>query len=156
MTETARVLDQLSRAFDGDAWCGPSLLGALDGLAAGPATAHPWPGTHSIHEIVRHLTTWTRTVAQRVGQRAYAPAAGEDWPAVSAGADETAWQASLGALRQSHAQLLTATAQLRADELDLVLSQPDGTDVSLYGLLHGTAQHYLYHTGQVALLRKYA
>ena len=33
--------------------------------------------------------------------------------------------------------------------------QPSGAGVTLYGLLHGTAQHYLYHAGQVALLRKY-
>lgn len=158
MAETARLLDQLRRAFDGDAWSGPSLMNTLDGFGAGPAAAHPWPGSHSIHEIVRHLTTWTLTVARRVETRQNLAVVAEDWPAVPA-ADEAAWPAALAALRRAHEQLLAAVAALADDELDLVLGavrdRPAGAGVSLYVLLHGAAQHYLYHAGQVALLRKY-
>lgn len=159
MTETTRLFDQLCRAFDGDAWCGPALLSALDGVTPRQAAAHPWPGTHSIHEIVRHLTTWTLTVARRIEHRRHAPLAGDEWPAAPA-ADEAAWPAALAALCQAHEELLLATARLHDDELDRVPApapgHPDGPGDSPYVLLHGTAQHYLYHAGQVALLRKYA
>lgn len=161
MPEVTRLLDQLRRAFDGDAWCGPPLLHTLAGLSAAQAAARPWPGTHSIHEIVRHLTTWTLTVAERTEQRACTPVAGADWPAVATAeeADEAGWAQALAALRAAHERLLGAVAPLRDDELDPVLAPtrdgPDGGGASLYVLLHGTAQHYLYHAGQVALLRKY-
>ena len=29
MTEIERIRDQIERAFDGDAWCGPALMAAL-------------------------------------------------------------------------------------------------------------------------------
>lgn len=161
MSEVTRLLDQLRRAFDGDAWCGPPLLHTLADLSAAQAAARPWPGTHSVHEIVRHLTTWALTVAERTEQRACIPVAGDDWPAVAAApaADEAGWAQAQAALRAAHERLLGAVAPLRDDELGPILGPTrdrlDSGGVSLYVLLHGTAQHYLYHAGQVALLRKY-
>ena len=108
MTEVDRLLDQLRRDFDGDAWSGPSLIGTLDGLGAGPAAAHPWPGTHSLHQIVLHLTSWTHIVARRVESRQNLPLAAENWPA--ARADEAAWSAAQAGLRRAHEQLLAAAA----------------------------------------------
>jgi hypothetical protein len=41
MTEIARIQDQLRRAFDGDAWHGPSLKAILTGVTAEKAATKP-------------------------------------------------------------------------------------------------------------------
>ncbi|OON68035.1 DinB family protein [Hymenobacter sp. CRA2] len=158
MAELPRILDQLERAFDGDAWSGPSLLATLIGLSAAQAAARPIPPAHSIWEIVLHLRTWVDTGRVRLEQRYHVPIEGEDWPAVPLLADEAVWQQTQTDLAKAHERLLTAVQALHEKDLDEVLgaerNRADGTGVSIYVLLHGLAQHYLYHAGQVALLRK--
>ncbi|MCC3157695.1 DinB family protein [Hymenobacter sp. 15J16-1T3B] len=158
MAELPRLVDQLERAFHGDAWSGPSLLATLVGLSADQAAARPIPPAHSIWELVLHLRTWADTVRARIEQRYNVAIEGEDWPAVPLVADEVAWQTALGELSKAHEQLVTAAQALPEKDLSQVLgaerNRPDGSGVSIYVLLHGTAQHYLYHAGQVALLRK--
>ena len=44
MRETERIAEQLRRAYDGDAWYGPSVRSALEGVDAGLATSRPVPG----------------------------------------------------------------------------------------------------------------
>ena len=48
------LADQISRAFRGESWHGPSVLEVLAGVSAEDATAHPIAGAHSIWEIVLH------------------------------------------------------------------------------------------------------
>ncbi|SHK31533.1 DinB family protein [Hymenobacter psychrotolerans] len=155
MRETQRIADQLRRAFDGDAWSGPSLHTTLAGITAAQAAAHPLPGVHSIGELVRHLTTWAGTVAWRVEQRQSTPLTQEDWPAFAAAPDESAWQQARQELQSAHQRLVAAAEALPDDALEARVLQEDGAEVSLYVVLHGSAQHYLYHAGQIALLRKF-
>lgn len=150
MSELTHTLNQLQRAFEGDAWSGPSLLATLEGLSAAQAAAHPLPGAHSIGELVCHLTTWAATVAQRIIQQQSVPTVAADWPEFPAGAGEEVWQLALQELRAAHQHLLAVAAALPENTLHV----PTGTGVSNYVWLHGTAQHYLYHAGQIVLLRK--
>ena len=39
---------------------------------------------------------------------------------------------------------------------DALCEKVAGQEFSLYGLLHGVAQHNIYHAGQIALLKKAA
>ncbi|WP_375435570.1 DinB family protein [uncultured Hymenobacter sp.] len=159
MSEPERIADQLRRAFDGDAWSGPSLHQTLAGITAAQAAAYPWAGVHSIGELVQHLTTWTVTVAQRVEARKLTEMTREDWPSFSVAVTEVAWPQARQELREAHQHLLGITEALPSSELDTVLGdareRADGSGVSIYVLLHGTIQHYLYHAGQIALLRKF-
>ena len=43
MHEVTRIVDQLKRAYDGDAWHGPSVRGVLEGVDAQMASARPYP-----------------------------------------------------------------------------------------------------------------
>ena len=159
MSEPERIAEQLRRAFDGDSWSGPSLAQALAGITAAQAAAHPWAGVHSIGELVRHLTTWAATAARRIEERNRTVLVGEDWPPFPAIADEATWQQARQALREAHQHLLARTAALSATELDLLVEEgrnrPDDSGETIYVLLHGAVQHYLYHAGQIALLRKF-
>ena len=57
MNEIERIVDQLRRAFEGNAWSGPSVLEVLAGVAPEQAAAKPVPGAHSIWENVLHIGT---------------------------------------------------------------------------------------------------
>ncbi|MBV9341362.1 MAG: DinB family protein, partial [Acidobacteria bacterium] len=41
MSKIDLIVDQLKRAFDGEAWHGPALMEVLDGITANTAAARP-------------------------------------------------------------------------------------------------------------------
>ena len=150
MQEIERITDQLERAFEGEAWHGPSVLETIEGISSQQAAAHPFEGIHSVWEIVHHIAAWERAVLRRLkGDRAQLPTE-EDWPMVAAIGDE-AWEQTRQALKQGHDDLRSAIASLDESRLD----QPIIEDLaSVYVTLHGIVQHDLYHAGQIAILKK--
>ena len=150
MTEIERIEDQIKRAYGGRAWHGPSLKGSLAGVTAIQASGRPLPGSHSIWEIVNHLSAWTAVVTQRLrGQALEEPAEG-DFPDAGS-ADEAAWLSALAGLESNYEVLL---AEIKAMDDSLLDEACGGRSVSRYAHLHGTVQHYIYHAGQIALLKK--
>jgi uncharacterized damage-inducible protein DinB len=150
MTEVERIIDQLNRAFAGEAWHGPAVMEILDGLTASQAAARPLHSAHSIWELVLHIATWERACRRRLeGDRAQLSPA-EDWPAVT-GTDELAWRHAKEMLKQAHEELLKAVSEVDESKLD----QPIIAGLSsVYVTLHGVIQHSLYHAGQIAILKK--
>jgi uncharacterized damage-inducible protein DinB len=155
--EVPRIIDQIERAFGGDAWHGPSVVEALDGLTAGDAARRPIADAHTAWEIVCHLTSWKHEVRRRLEGAAPAVPLEGDWPEPGAPTEE-AWDRARDGLRTAHRRLVAAARQLRDERLrDLVGAHRDaplGTGVSFYALLLGIAQHDAYHAGQIAVLRK--
>jgi uncharacterized damage-inducible protein DinB len=159
MSEVERILDQLQRAYNGDAWHGPSLCALLDGVSAEAAVSTSVPNVHSIWEIVLHITTWKRIAAERVETRVLKKVPPEvDW---SSARDhgEKAWQATLQQLQKAHDDLCQKIRELQEPDLQLPVkgsgvATADGTEYTLYILLHGVIQHDLYHAGQIAVLKK--
>ncbi len=151
MSETKRIKDQLSRAFDGEAWHGPSVFEVLAGVTAEQAAAHPVAGAHSIWEIALHIWAWERIARRRIEE--WVPmevSPEEDWPPVS-DTSEHAWKNALNRLRLNHVALEEVTIRLDDERLREMVP---GTPYNLYFLLHGVIQHDLYHAGQIALLKK--
>ena len=64
MKELERIKDQFQRAFNGQAWHGPSLLSLLAGVTAEQAAAHPVPGAHSIWELTLHIAAWESEIGR--------------------------------------------------------------------------------------------
>ncbi len=157
MAEVDRVADLVERVAQGDPWHGSSVKALLDGIAASDAAARIGPGTHSIWEVVVHMTGWTREVSARLeGEPAGEPAAG-DWPAV-AEVSEAAWTGAREALLESHRALAAAIRAAGDGVLDTpVVDNRDlaaGTGLSRYLTLHGLVHHTAYHAGQIALLSR--
>ena len=156
MAELERIIDQMQRAFDGDAWHGPSVIAALSGVTTPQATAHPIPQAHSIWQIVLHLISWKNEVRRRIeGAEPAEPIEG-DWPEAGR-RDPAAWSATLATLRVAHEALIAAARTLSDERLgEMVGTKRDpalGTG-TYYVLLHGSAQHDIYHAGQISLLKK--
>ncbi len=151
MRETEQIADQLRRAYEGEAWHGPSLKEILVGVTAQQAAARPVAGAHSIWEIVLHIGAWESIVLRRMGGEVVKDVSVEvDWPPVRE-TSEAAWKSTLAALEAGNRRLRAAIAQMTDEQLR---ARVPGKEASFYGELHGIVQHDLYHAGQIALLKK--
>ena len=150
MSEITNIVDQLERAFEGNAWHGPALTELLAGVSAQQAAARPLSGAHTIWELVRHIIHWEKVVCERLkGVRVDTPEQG-DWTQVDDVSPE-AWQKTLSSLREAHQTLSGLTAALPEASLERMAA---GMDYTVYFMLHGVIQHNLYHGGQIALLKQ--
>lgn len=149
MSEIDRISDQLKRAFEGEAWHGPSVREVLDDVDASRAAARPIKEAHSIWEIVLHVIAWEAVVRRRLEGDPAQISEAEDWPAVT-DRSETAWKSALARLEEGHQRLRRTISSMQEANLD---SAPAGGSTA-YVLAHGAIQHDLYHAGQIALLKK--
>jgi uncharacterized damage-inducible protein DinB len=150
-TEVERIRDQFRRAFDGEAWHGPSVLSLLDGVTAQQAAAHPIPGAHSIWQLTLHIAAWERACKRRLEGDPAQLTDVEDWQPIN-DTSEAAWENTKQQLIDNHRELLEAIAKVD----DTRLNDPIVKDSqsSVYVTLHGGVQHDLYHAGQIAMLKK--
>ncbi len=151
MTETHRINSQLKRAYQGEAWHGPSLRELLADVSAEQAAAKPIAGAHSIWELVNHVIAWEQIVKRRLEGETVVEIPDEvNFPsATDASAD--AWQATLQALETSNKALRDSIRLIDDAKLEEIVP---GMTYSNYFMLHGAIQHDLYHAGQIALLKK--
>jgi uncharacterized damage-inducible protein DinB len=154
LTERERIGDQFRRAFEGEAWHGPSVLSLLEGVTAQQAAAHPVAGAHSIWELVLHIEAWERACSRRLSGDRARLSNEEDWATVS-DHSESAWERTKQQLIETHRQLVAAIANLDEARLDKpIIEDPTTPYSSTYVTLHGGVQHDLYHAGQIAILKK--
>jgi uncharacterized damage-inducible protein DinB len=152
MTEIERILDQLKRAYEANAWHGPSVREVLAGITAAQAHARPLANAHSIYELVRHIAVWEDVGRRRLtGDRAQIEISSpEDWPPPD-DTSEAAWEQAQAALDRGHQALVEAITRVPESRLDEPVFEGMS---SVYVTLHGVIQHDLYHAGQMALLKK--
>lgn len=153
-TEVERIRDQFRRAFDGDAWHGPSVLQLLNNVSAAQAAAHPIPGAHSIWELTLHIAAWEGACKRRLAGDPAQLSDAEDWQPVS-DTSEAAWVRTKQTVIENHRELLDAIARLDEGRLnEPIVKDPNTPFASVYVTLHGVVQHDLYHAGQIAMLKK--
>ena len=154
MSEVERIRNQFQRAFDGEAWHGPSVRQLLDGVTAAQAAAHPIPGAHSIWELTLHIAAWEDACRRRLEGDPAQLADDENFPPIT-DTSETAWEDSKRKLSAVHNRLLEAIAAVDDTRLEQpIMASAEIPFSSTYVTLHGGVQHSLYHAGQIAILKK--
>jgi len=153
MTETARLADQIRRAFEGEAWHGDPLLKILKGINAKKAAAHPIKNAHSIWELVLHIAAWDDAVRRRALGKTAKLTAKQNFPPVH-DTSEAAWSATIEHAKQVHAELVKVVAEFPDSRLCKRVPGKTQNYHNFYFMFSGVAQHELYHTGQIALLKK--
>jgi uncharacterized damage-inducible protein DinB len=149
-SEGARIADQLRRAFDGSAWHGPALLELLSDVDAETAAARPVPQAHSIWDLVLHIAVWDDAGLRRLSGEKWQPTGLANFPQVPK-PTEAAWHKAIAATKRTHERLVRTVAALPDSRL---AERCPGKRYDFYHLLHGIAQHELYHAGQIAILKK--
>jgi len=153
MSESARLADQIRRAFEGDAWHGDSLLEILAGVDAKTAAAHPIENAHSIWELVLHIAAWDEAVLRRAEGKAAELSDTQNFPPVTDTSD-AAWRKAVAQLKTTHDRLVKAVTAFPDSRL---LEQLPGKREEYHDFFYnfsGIVQHELYHAGQIALLKK--
>ncbi len=150
MSERDRILNQLERAFEGEAWHGPSVLEALEGITWKKALEKPIPEAHSIWELVLHITAWEDIVRRRLEGEFPEVTDEENWPAIG-NPSAASWKAAQEKLREGHMKLRATAGKVKDELLD---ASPHPKASARYIQLHGIIQHDLYHAGQIAILKK--
>lgn len=159
MTERDRLLDQLEREVGGEPWHGPALANILEGLTAEQAARKPSPHAHSIWEILLHTTGWKREVTRRARGHAAAEPASGDWPPTGEVTEER-WRAAREDHIRAQRELAELVRGLSETQLDTTVTGDTaayiGAGVTVRTNLYGILQHNVYHSGQIAILKKLA
>ncbi len=150
MSDIEEIIEELKNIHDGNAWHGASLADALNGIGYEQAVGHPVKNAHSIWEIVAHIEGWEDVFRRRLeGQEISEPVAG-DFP-LPAEQGKTAWMDMLEKLAKRHRHLLRVVEKLSDSILETKII---GKDYSYRFLLREAVNHKVYHSGQIALLKK--
>jgi uncharacterized damage-inducible protein DinB len=151
MSQTDLIVDQLKRAFDGEAWHGPALMEVLDGIDASTAAARPIPGVHSIWELVIHIAGWEKVVITRIVSGQAATLSDEENFGPMGKTTEENWRKAIQQLRDTHSEMIRVVSALPEGRLR---DTTPGKDYDLQFMLLGTVQHVAYHGGQIAVLKR--
>jgi uncharacterized damage-inducible protein DinB len=149
-SEIGRIVHQMEAAFDGEAWHGPALMELLADVSASAAAARPIAPAHTIWELTLHIGAWEEVIRRRLGGQALTLTDEENFPKVS-DASDAAWSKSIRGVIEIHKALLAAVTALSDERLG---DRVPGKDYDVYTMLHGSAQHVIYHAGQIILLMK--
>lgn len=152
------LVEELQKAYDGDAWHGNPVWNLVQSANPEKVFTHPIPNSHSIAELVLHLTAWTAEAIDRIdGQTAKEPASG-DWPSplMKTTAEWTRIKADFKLVNE---KLIERIGRLTSSDWTEVVKDERnralGTGVDFAQLVNGIIQHHAYHAGQIALLLKF-
>jgi uncharacterized damage-inducible protein DinB len=147
MEETKQIVSLLRRAFEKNAWYGPSLKEVLSGVSGDDATQRIGD-SHSIIELVNHIISWKIFVIEKLkGNTDYKVDELSNFPRI----DD--WDSTLKNLDSVQAQLLAAISELNTERLEEKVPH-EGYQYTFYALLHGIIHHDIYHIGQISLIKK--
>jgi uncharacterized damage-inducible protein DinB len=149
-SEAARIAELLRRAFEGSAWHGPALLELLEDVDAAIAAAKPLAKVHSIWELVLHIAVWDGAALRRLSGEKCQPTGLANFPPVTT-PTQAAWRKAVAHAKRTHNALVKTVAGLADSRLG---DRVPGKRYDFYHMLHGIAQHELYHAGQIAILKK--
>jgi uncharacterized damage-inducible protein DinB len=114
------------------------------------AAAKPIANAHSIWELVLHIAAWDGAALVRLAGKKCQPAGDENFPPV-ADASDARWRGAVAEVKRTHDKLVRTVAALPEARL---CDRVPGKRYDFYHMLHGIAQHELYHAGQIAILKK--
>ena len=160
MSPGDRLVDALRRAHDGEPWHGPSRADVLADVTAREAAYDPGAGVHSLWELVLHMRSWTEEVLRRAKGGTPGEPVNGDWPAMPAKRDDKAWREALRSLDAAHEELVAFVASLsderRASPGRSATREAPGTGITQRAMIRSLAEHDVYHTGQLAVLKRIA
>ena len=150
MREVNRILEQYDRALHGGAWHGDSVWEILAKVPSEAAFQRLSPGSHTIWELVSHMTFWETAVYRRL--KKLPPRIRSRIELSShARAKCRALGTGLGAVPAIEREFRQTVAELKESQLDHPCLRRRYT---VYVEVHGVIQHNLYHAGQIALLAR--
>jgi uncharacterized damage-inducible protein DinB len=150
MSEKANIVENLKRLQEGNAWYGPSLRDILKNVSPEMAAARPAPGTHTIWELLTHISVWEKVFQRRLEGHAVNEPEEGDFPSTK-DLSPAAWNAAKEDLESNHQKLMRTITELPDSRLNETVP---GKDYPIRFMLVGLIQHHVYHAGQISLIKK--
>ncbi len=149
MTRAQQLAATLADILEGDPWYASSIKSTLHGITAVAAATRPLAGAHTIWEIAAHLDAWNHVCLLRLnGETAGEPAVNFETPETISPSEWLQVQLRLDA---SCRQIIARAAGMTGAELAVTIP---GKEYTADFLIEGTGQHWIYHCGQIAVLRR--
>lgn len=146
-TEIQSIIATLKHTFEKNAWHGPAVMEAVEKITAEQSVTR-FPNTHSIIELIAHMTSWRLFVTSRLeGNNDYKVTEEMNFP------PEKDWKKAIHDLTESQSRLLAALEKFQENKLHEIVPNASHK-YSFYIMLHGIIHHDLYHTGQIVLITK--
>lgn len=152
MNELEHLADTIRRSVHGEAWHGPALTELLQDVNADEASRRVGEA-HTIWELTEHIIAWLNIIRRRMeGERLTDENISweDNYPPVP--------QPTPGNWDLTKVKVGDATGRLEQSVLEFPVARLDeqvhGKDYSFAVMLHGAAQHVIYHAGQIALLKR--
>jgi uncharacterized damage-inducible protein DinB len=145
--------EKLEKVYGGDPWYGNSAKSVLKNIDPEAAFIRVERNTHTIAELVSHITAWREFVSARLsGDNDFRmlQKISFDWKRIDKN-KETAWKNLLTALDKSQREIL---ATLKKTDDDFLNRKVYRKRYNMEFLIEGSIQHDLYHLGQISLLKK--
>src|ERR1700761_8770177 len=157
MKTSEKLFNELQKVLSGDPWYGNPVYQIIEQVSFEAAFEKPQHAAHNIAEIVLHRLSWTEEVLDRMnGMDAGMPSSG-DWPPTG-NPDEQKWQNYVNDLQLVNVNLIGLLGNFPEEKwTELINDERDpelGTGVTYEELVNGLIQHHIYHSGQIALLRR--
>ena len=157
MTTSEKLQHELEKVLSGDPWYGNAVYQIIEQVSFEAAFEKTDHAAHNIAEIVLHMLAWTEEVMDRMnGMAAGLPSSG-DWPPTG-NPDEQKWQNYVNDLKLVNVNLLGLIRDFQEEQWNEPVnderSREQGGGVTYEELVNGLIQHHIYHSGQIALLRR--
>ncbi|RFZ82989.1 hypothetical protein DYU05_12610 [Mucilaginibacter terrenus] len=157
MTTAERLNASLESVLYGDPWYGPKTYDILSSIALEMAYELPEGSVHSIAGIMLHMLSWTQEVTARMNGKLAGEPSGGDWPDPGT-PDEHKWQQLLSSFKLANVTLAGEIMKFPEDKWSAPTNDERnpalGTGVTYSELIEGLIQHHIYHSGQIALLKR--
>ena len=137
------------------AWHGcPTAIGMLRGVNSTIAVWRPYPNGNNIREIALHIAFWENSVANRLSAKRVRLEFQQwktGWVVKSDLIEEKQWKSEIVLIKATHKRLTEAVINFVPDMLD----QPAGKQTTRNAIefIHGVAEHRLYHTAQIEMIK---
>ena len=135
--------------MSGDAWHGDNVWKILGAVRPEQAFQRGLPESHTIWELVAHMTFWETEVCRRLRSQPGQSEEELNFPPMPEATNEN-WRLVLEQFRRSNEEFRSELLKLQDWQLDKPLSSAEKT---VYVEVCGVIQHHLYHAGQIAILR---
>jgi uncharacterized damage-inducible protein DinB len=145
-TETQKLVSLLKRSYDRGAWHGPSVKETLETITPDICSKR-LPNTHSIIELVAHMTTWRNFVIAKLRGEDYNVTDEMNFPS------QNNWANAIEQLEETQTKLLSLVERFPIEKLSELVPHPDAK-YTFYTMINGIIHHDLYHTGQIILIAK--
>lgn len=140
------------------AWNGaPTHLGLLRGVKPAVALYRPYPSMGCLRDIALHIAFWENSTANRLsGESVRVPFAqrktGTPRPVDTLTAKQ--WKDEVAFVTATHARLVDIVTRFDPKRLDKPADSKTGR-IALE-MIHGIAEHNLYHAAQIKMLKRLA